>query len=146
MRLPHPRLSLPLFGALLLAFPLAAQQPATRPAPKSPPATKGAASRIQPPRDTTPAPRTTGLLQGVVVDSIHAGPLTHAMISVDGTARMAFSDSLGRFLVDSVPPGSHRVFVEHPMLDTLGISLVTPPMDFTANMVTQTVIGVPSGE
>ena len=81
-----------------------------------------------------------------MVDSVHAGPLVHALVSVDGTARMSFTDSIGRFLVDSIPPGQHRVLVEHPMLDTLGISLVTPPLQISANMVTQTVIAVPSGE
>ncbi|HET7131148.1 MAG TPA: carboxypeptidase regulatory-like domain-containing protein, partial [Gammaproteobacteria bacterium] len=95
---------------------------------------------------TTPAPVTTGYLQGVVLDSVHAEPLIHALISLEGSARMTFSDSLGRFLVDSIPPGSYRVMVEHPMLDTLGIQLVTPPMSVSANMVTQTVIAVPSGE
>lgn len=148
MRLIRPHL--PLFGALLLAVPLAAQQPTptTRKAPKgSPPASaRGAAAKSQPAADTVRAPRTTGLLQGVVVDSIHAGPLVHALVSVDGTARMAFTDSIGRFLVDSIPPGDHRVLVEHPMLDTLGISLVTPPLRISANMVTQSVIAVPSGE
>jgi hypothetical protein len=136
-------------GAVLLAAPLAAQQPApSRPAPKSTPApAKGTAAKSPAAAaDTTPAPVTTAYLQGVAYDSVHAEPLTHALIGVEGTSRLAFSDSLGRFLVDSITPGSHRVVVQHPMLDTLGISLVTPPMDFAANMVTQVVIAVPSGE
>lgn len=147
MRLPSPLV--PLIGAVLLAGPLAAQRPASpsRPAPKSTPASTAKDAKSQPAtRDTTPAPLTTGYLQGVALDSLHAGPLVHALISVEGTARMAFTDSLGRFVVDSIPPGSYRVYVEHPMLDTLGITLVTPPMSITANMVTQTVIAVPSGE
>jgi len=148
MRLPSSLL--PLLGALVLAIPLAAQQPASpsRPAPKStPPAApaKNAPARSQP-ADTTTAPLTTGFLQGVAVDSVHAEPLVHALVSVEGTARMAFSDSLGRFLVDSIPPGSHRVYVEHPMLDTLGVQLVTPPLEITANLVTQVTIAVPSAE
>jgi len=148
MRLSIPHSSL--FGALLFAAPLAAQQPS--PSPRTPtkgaPATgaKGSPAKAAPAADTVRAPLTTGFLQGVVVDSIHVGPLVHALITVDGTARMAFTDSLGRFLVDSVPPGAHRVLVEHPLLDTLGISLVTPPMDIAANTVTQSVMAVPSGE
>lgn len=146
MRLPSPALSL--LGALLFAAPLAAQQPA--PSKKPTKSTRPAAARSVPAKapsaDTTRAPLTTGFLQGVVIDSIHASPLVHALVSVDGTARMAFSDSIGRFLVDSIPPGAHRVLVEHPMLDTLGISLVTPPLEITANTVTQSVIAVPSGE
>jgi hypothetical protein len=145
MRLPSPLA--PLFGTLLLALPLAAQQPTT---PKSPPPgaeSRGAAAKGQSAAaDTAHAPLTTGYLQGVVVDSVHAEPLVHALFALEGSPRMAFSDSLGRFLVDSLKPGSYRVYIEHPMLDTLGIQLVTPPMNISANMVTQTLIGVPSSE
>jgi hypothetical protein len=139
MRLPS--LAAPLLGAILLAVPLAAQQPApaSRPAAKSAPANAAA-------KPDSAAPLTTGFLQGVTLDSVHAEPLAHALIQIEGTTRMTFSDSLGRFLVDSIPPGSYRVLVEHPLLDTLGISLVTPPMGITANMVTQTIIAVPAGE
>lgn len=149
MRLPSPLA--PLFGVLLLALPLAAQQPSSpKPAPKSTPtgsATTGATAKRPPAAaDTTTAPLTTGYLQGVALDSVHAQPLVHALISLEGSPRMSFSDSLGRFLIDSIQPGSYRVFVEHPMLDTLGIQLVTPPMNISANMVTQTLIAVPSGE
>lgn len=59
---------------------------------------------------------------------------------------MGISDSLGRFLVDSIKPGSYRVMVDHPMLDTLGITLATPPMNISANQVTQAVIAVPPAE
>jgi hypothetical protein len=58
---------------------------------------------------------------------------------------MGMTDSLGRFLVDSIKPGSYRVLVDHPMIDTLGIRLMTPPMEIAVNEVTRTVIGVPSG-
>ena len=143
MRLPSPLV--PLLGAVLLAFPLVAQQPT----PKSPPpaGAKGTSTKSEPTKPEPAAPDTTpGYLQGVAFDSLHAEPLVHALISVEGTARMSFSDSLGRFLIDSIPPGAHRVYVEHPMLDTLGVQLVTPPMNISANMVTQTVIAVPSAE
>jgi hypothetical protein len=69
-----------------------------------------------------------------------------ALISVEGTARMAITDSLGRFLIDSIKPGSYRVLVDHPILDTLGITLVTPQMTIGANELTRTVIAVPAGE
>jgi hypothetical protein len=121
-----------------------------KPAPKSSPPgaeSRGAAVKGQPASaDTARAPLTTGYLQGVVLDSVHAQPLVHALIALEGSPRMTFSDSLGRFLVDSLKPGSYRVYIEHPMLDTLGIQLVTPPMNIAANMVTQTLIAVPSGE
>jgi hypothetical protein len=68
------------------------------------------------------------------------------MISVEGTTRLGISDSLGRFLVDSITPGTYRVRVDHPMLDTLGISLVTPPITIGVGELTHTVIPVPTGE
>jgi hypothetical protein len=139
MRLP--RLAAPILGALLLAFPLAAQ----RPTPRTP--VRGAPAKPAPaPAAAVPAPPTTGFLQGTAVDSLHGEPLVGALISVDGTSRMAISDSLGRFLVDSIPAGAYRVLVDHPMLDTLGISLVTPPLTIGAGELTRTMIAVPGGE
>jgi hypothetical protein len=149
-------------GALLLAHPLAAQGPTTRPkvtpqpsAPSTPPTQtakppapaprtavppKGAASA------NTPGAVTTAYLQGVAVDSIHGQPLVGAAIQLEGTDRLAITDSLGRFLIDSIKPGSYKVLVDHDLLDTLGISLSTPPMEFVANNVTRVVIPIPSAD
>jgi hypothetical protein len=87
-----------------------------------------------------------GYLQGVAVDSIHGTPLVDAVIQLSGTDRLAMTDSLGRFLVDSVKPGSYKVEVDHAILDTLGILLSTAPMEFAANEVTRVLIAVPSQE
>jgi hypothetical protein len=87
-----------------------------------------------------------GYLQGVAIDSIHGAPLVNAIIQLSGTDRLAITDSLGRFLVDSVTPGSYKVEVDHPILDTLGILLTTAPMQFVANEVTRVLIAVPSQE
>lgn len=140
--IPHmrlPRYAAQTVGALLLALPLSAQ----RPTPRAP--VKGAPAKPAAPPAAV-APITTGYLQGVTVDSLHGGPLAGALVSVEGTARMGISDSLGRFLIDSIKPGAYRVLVDHPMLDTLGISLVTPALQIGANEVTRTVIPVPTGE
>lgn len=137
MRLP--RLAAPALGALLLAFPLAAQ----RPAPRAP--AKGAPAKPSTTPPAPPLPPTTGFLQGVAIDSVHGEPLVGALLSVEGTTRSAITDSLGRFLIDSIAPGSRRVFVDHPMLDTLGINLVTPAMVIGANELTRAIIPVPSG-
>ncbi|HEY2027418.1 MAG TPA: carboxypeptidase regulatory-like domain-containing protein [Gemmatimonadaceae bacterium] len=139
MRLP--RFATPVLGVLLLASAAAAQRPTPRPTVKGAPA-KGAV----PPPPAAPAPPTTAYLQGVAMDSVHGEPLVGALVQVEGTARMAVTDSLGRFLIDSVVPGPHRVLVDHPMLDTLGIALMTPPFNFVVNEITHTVIAVPSGE
>jgi hypothetical protein len=141
-RMRLPRLAAATTAALLLALPLAAQRPTPRQPVKGAPA-KPAPTPAAPAAPATP---TTGYLQGLAVDSLHGEPLAGALISLEGTARMAISDSLGRFLVDSIPPGSYRVLVDHPILDTLGISLVTPPMTIGANQLTRVVIPVPTGE
>lgn len=141
MRLPSIA---PVLGVFLLAAPLVAQQSTPRRPAGAAPARSPAADSARKP-DTTAA-LTVGFLQGVALDSIHASALAGALIQVEGTARMALTDSLGRFLIDSIPPGSYRLMVDHAMLDTLGISLVTPPMEVSANMVTQTVIAVPSSD
>ena len=109
----------------------AAARPATSPGKLLPPLPAAAASKF-------------GYLQGVAIDSVHGEPLIGALVQVEGTGRMGASDSLGRFLVDSILPGSYRLLVEHPLLDTLGISLVTPKMAFDVNSITRAVIGVPS--
>ena len=141
------RLAAPAVGALLLALPLAAQRPTPRAPISAAPAKPAPAIKPAPAtKPAVPAPPTTGLLQGIAVDSLHGEPLIGALISVEGTARIGMSDSLGRFLIDSLAPGTYRVLVDHPMLDTLGISLVTPPMAIGAGELTRTVIAVPTGE
>jgi hypothetical protein len=127
-------------GVLLLAAPLAAQKAA----PRAP--AKGTSAKPTSTPQPAPPPPTTGYFQGVAIDSVHGGPLVGALIQVEGSGRMGISDSLGRFLVDSIKPGAYRVVVDHPMIDTLGISLVTPPMEIAVNQVTQAVIAVPPGD
>ena len=141
MRLLRPSLAAAaaLLATTAIAAPLAAQKKA---APRTPTTTsKPAAAQPAP-----PPPPTTGYLQGVVMDSLHGEPLTGALIQVEGSGRMTISDSLGRVLVDSIRPGSYRVIVDHPMIDTLGIILTTPPLQIAVNEVTRTVISVPTGE
>ena len=148
MRLPSLSAAL---GALLLASPVLAQAPTSRPkvTPSAPAPSKPTPTTIAPaPGSTGPlaGSSTMGYLQGVAIDSIHGTPLVNAMIQLSGTDRVGITDSLGRFLVDSIKPGSYKVDVDHPILDTLGIMLSTAPMQFAANEVTRVVIAVPSQE
>ena len=128
-------------GVLLFAAPLAAQRASVRPPAKAPPAREL-------PAKPAPAPEVPkfAYLQGVAMDSVHDEPLVGALIQVEGTNRIGPTDSLGRFLIDSIPPGSYRLLVDHPMLDTLGISLVTPPMTFAVNEITRTTVAIPGAE
>ena len=137
-------------GLALAASPLEAQFTPRAPSGPTPsktpvrtPAPRPGAPVLAP--AAVPIP-TTGYLQGVAHDSIHGGPLVDAMVQLEGTDRIGVADSLGRFLVDSVKPGSYRVLIDHPILDTLGIALATQPMVFGANEVTRVVVAVPSGE
>ena len=138
-------------GVVLLASPALAQRPTSRPkvTPSAPAPAQPAPTTIAPaPGSTGPlaGSSTMGYLQGVAVDSIHGTPLVNAMIQLSGTDRVGITDSLGRFLVDSIAPGSYKIDVDHPILDTLGIMLSTAPMQFVANEVTRVVIAIPSQE
>ena len=85
-----------------------------------------------------------GALAGVVVDSVRGGPLRGAAVRVEGTQRFAFTDSLGRYLVAGVPEGRHSVELYHELLDTLGVRVFTPPLDFSAGVTVTLALGVPS--
>ena len=134
-----------LVGLMLCSAPLAAQRVPPKPPSKVVP-TKADTAKAPPAKPAPPSVPTTGYLQGVAIDSIHSEALTGALIEVEGTGRLGATDTLGRFLIDSIPPGSYRLIVQHPMIDTLGISLVTPTMSFIANAITRTTIAVPGEE
>ncbi|HEY4132879.1 MAG TPA: carboxypeptidase regulatory-like domain-containing protein, partial [Gemmatimonadaceae bacterium] len=70
-------------------------------------------------------------LQGFVLDSIHNGALTNAKVSIVGTNLSTTTDKDGHYVIDSIPPGQHRVQVVHPLLDTLGIPMTTGEYPFT---------------
>jgi len=90
MRLPSLSVAV---GALLLASPVLAQRPTSRPrvTPTAPEPTKPAPTTIAPaPGATGPlaGSSTMGYLQGVAVDSIHGTPLVNATMKgliKDGT-------------------------------------------------------------
>jgi hypothetical protein len=83
---------------------------------------------------------------GVAVDSIRGGYLRNATVIVDGTTRSAITDSLGRFSIDSIEPGEHRLRVRHPLLDTLGMVVVTAPKKIDARERLAMVISTPSAK
>ncbi len=85
------------------------------------------------------------VISGTVVDSIRGGYLVGAVVRVNGTSRAAMTDTLGRFRIDSVSAGSHQLEVIHPLLDTLGMTLKTPPMSFHAGANTSIRLSIPAG-
>jgi hypothetical protein len=100
-------------------------------------------------QQTTPPPVTaapTGKAEiiGIVIDSLNARYLTGADIVIEGAKTTLVTDSLGRFRIDGLQPGTYQVGVFHPMLDFLGISLATRPFHVGADSSSSVVLAVPS--
>lgn len=91
-----------------------------------------------------PVPTTLASVEGVALDSLHRGFLRGAMLMIEGSNVTAATDSLGRFRLDSIPPGVRRIDVIHPLLDSVGISLETKPLVLSAGQMLPLVISVPS--
>lgn len=72
---------------------------------------------------------TSGRIEGVVFDSVHARPLANARVVAAGTAaqsearREATSDSTGRYHIDSLAAGRYLVGFESALLDSLEVTL-----------------------
>ena len=81
---------------------------------------------------------------GVVIDSVHGKYLSGAEIIIDGGRASLHTDSLGRFEVDSLRAGIYQVGVLHPLLDSLGITLLTQPFRISADTTNFVMIAVPS--
>jgi len=88
--------------------------------------------------------KTFAVIEGVAVDSLHQDVLRGALLTVQGTSAAAITDSLGRFRIDSIPPGTHRVEVAHALLDSIGIALLTPPLNLDAGQQLHLVVAIPS--
>jgi hypothetical protein len=93
-----------------------------------------------------PAASKTGKAQivGVVVDSLNGGFLSDADVVIEGTKATLETDSRGKFEIDSLAPGTYRVGVFHPLLDTLGITLVTKPFHIGPDSSSFVLLAVPS--
>ena len=85
-------------------------------------------------------------LVGAVIDSIHLAPLVGATVLLNGTTLSTQTDDHGKFRIDSIPPGTYRVAVFHPLLDTLGVSIGTMPMSMGADTVRELVLTTPSAQ
>ena len=136
----------PILAALVLAPAVAAAQAKPRPAAPKPAAPKTATPKpATAPVPTPPPPKVPlGGIAGALVDSIHGGPLVGATVLVEAANRATVSDDDGRFVLDSLPPGGHVVRVTHPLLDSLFLSLVTPPLRVAADSVVDVTMTTPS--
>ena len=96
---------------------------------------------------STPGASKTGKAQiaGVVVDSLDGRYLSNADVVIDGTRETTLeTDSLGKFEIDSLAPGTYQVGVFHPLLDTLGIVLATQPFHIGPDSSSFVLLAVPS--
>jgi hypothetical protein len=87
-----------------------------------------------------------------VFDSVTALPLIGArveLVNADDRTRIIFSttsDSLGRFVVDSVARGHYIAGFLHPMLDSLGLALAQRPLTVSADGDVRVDLAVPAPE
>jgi len=99
----------------------------------------------KPPSVTAPTPKAaTAEIRGVVLDSLNGRYLSGADVIIQGAKVTVVTDSVGRFRIDSLPPGTYQVGVFHPLLDTLGISLSTAPFHVGADSSSLIVLAIPS--
>lgn len=87
-----------------------------------------------------------GVATGFVVDSLRGGVVAGAIVMVNEVNRSAMTDFQGRFVIDSVPPGTYRLVLMDAILDSLALTVVTPPVTFVAGDTVSLVLAVPSPE
>lgn len=98
------------------------------------------------------APAQLARLRGRVFDSVTALPLVGArveFVNADDRARIVFSttsDSLGRFVVDSVARGRYIAGFLHPMLDSLGLAFTQRQLTINADGDVRVDLAVPAPE
>src|SRR5438477_2675538 len=89
-------------------------------------------------------------LRGLVFDSVAALPLAGAhveLVNADDRSRILFSttsDSLGRFVLDSVARGRYIAGFLHPMLDSLGLAIAQRVLTVAAEGELRLDLAVPS--
>jgi hypothetical protein len=89
------------------------------------------------------SPRTSRIV-GIVIDSIHSSGLAGADVMITGSGSTVTTDSLGRFVIDSVAPGTYQVGVFHPLLESLGLTLTTKPFTVGRDSVGVANLAIPS--
>lgn len=102
-------------------------------------------------RESLPAQTggTPARVQGVVFDSIGNRPLGGAVVQLiemppGHGAHTATTDSLGRFQMDSVRPGSYMAGFLHPLLDSIGIEAPNDSVLVREGASTRIALAVPS--
>ena len=145
------RALLALLFVVALTNPLNAQQRQTiagrKDAERKDAAKKEAAKAAAAKKDTVTvaATKTGGAeITGLVLDSLHGTYLRGADVMIEGARTSVLTDSLGRFKVSGLKPGTYQVGIFHPVLDSLGLSLATKKFYVGADSSSFVVLAVPS--
>ncbi len=97
------------------------------------------------PAEAAPMPAGMGSIMGAALDSLHAGMLADAGITVVGLhGRHATTNGNGLFRIDSIPAGRYVLEVTHPVLDSLGIRLQSDSVPVVAGQVQTVELAIPS--
>ena len=139
------QVSLLSLAVLLTAVPANAQQRQTILGRKE--SEKKQAAKKEAPKDTVavvPTKTGTAEITGLLVDSLHGTYLRHAEVVIEGAQQSATSDSVGRFKISGLKPGTYQVGVFHPVLDSLGLSLATKKFYVGADSSSFVMLSVPS--
>ena len=66
------------------------------------------------------------LLTGAVVARANQAPLAHSMVSLQPVGRQTFTDDMGRFAFQGVPPGNYRLRATHLGFAPVELSVAIP--------------------
>jgi hypothetical protein len=92
----------------------------------------------------------SGRIEGVVFDSVHSRPLASAHVVAASTGpraevrHEATADSLGRYRIDSLPPGRYAVGFESALLDSLEVALSPREANLTAGRAATLDLALPA--
>lgn len=93
-----------------------------------------------------PAQGRTGRIRGVVIDSLLGATLPGAEVRLTRLNRTTVTDSAGRFVLDTVPPGEWMIAFRHPSLDSLRISDPGTPVRVFAGTTASVTLATPAFE
>ncbi|MDP1889700.1 MAG: carboxypeptidase regulatory-like domain-containing protein [Gemmatimonadaceae bacterium] len=88
----------------------------------------------------------TGRIRGVVIDSLLGATLPGAEVRVSRLNRSTWTDSTGRFVFDTVPPGEYTIAFRHPSLDSLKIIDPGTPVRVFAGASAPVTLATPAFE
>jgi hypothetical protein len=101
-------------------------------------------------RPTHAQSESSGRIEGVVFDSVHARPLVGIRVVAVGIGTQsdarhaATSDSYGRYRIDSLPSGRYAVGFESALLDSLEVGLSPREANITAERTAALDLALPS--